>query len=296
MTHLYSKTQTQQELFLSNIFDNVEQQNIFIKQINQINITMIDSIGMIENIFKLANISFDFLIEIAIKLNNNILFECAINLIYKNKNKKLIQLDSLILNLILEYSNLEFFAYLNTENLLNCDLAMLVEKIINFGSETILEYIGNENDDKIINLSLFIKILNSRYKYTNKFLEQFMRKINWTNIYNSVHLVNLLVEKNLFNLILVADSLNLTFDDSTLITGLNNSNGIIIGWLLNKNIRFQNNYLWDYSKNFNISKNDNIIQLLQCYQYKIELDEDEYENRDENKDRNKNNFCKIFAC
>lgn len=288
--NLYSNTQTQQELYLPNIFDSLERQNIFISQINiynQINlinstnltdpINQINLIKYVENIFKLANISNDFLTEIAIKLNNTILFDCIVNKMCLNK--KFIQIDSQILNLILEYSNLHFFTRLHTENLFNFNPIVLFEKIIDFGSETILEFVID--DTKIINLNLFVKILNSRYKYSNKFLERIMKKIYWTNVSNSADFVNLLVRKNLFNLILVAEELNLIFNEHTLITSLEYSNSIVIGWLLNKNIRLSNEYFWNYSQNQNITSGDEIIQLLKCFQYKIRHNE-------------QNNLCEII--
>ena len=237
---------------LNNIFNNIEQQNVFIELI-QLNILTI------EKIFILSNISIEKIYEIAIKLNLRNLYDYGILNFIKSENN--------ILDMCIEYSNLDIF--LLAKNKFFESPSETFRKAIKYGSENIIQNIidQNNNNDEIL-LSYLLELIKEKDTFIVKRpIEQIIRQLNWNNITNSNYIIILLIKSELLEILIIANGLGLILNENCLIESIKISNLGIINWILNKGIKIVHKFTWDFS---NSKCSGDIINLLKIYSHTIE--------------------------
>lgn len=247
-------------LFMSDLFVSVEQQNAFVELINM------NSALNIQKIFILTNIDIKHIYKIAIGCGLQTLYDYGIT------NLIPVKLDELI-DLCVKYSNPIMFEFIYQKNELKFDSKILT-KAISVGSNQIIQSIILKCTSQEFTLNHWIDILNTyvNLKETlnpiqNKTLELAMRKVDWSKIQNKLIITNLLVKNKLFEFVKFAMELNFDFDSSTLECAIIQLDCEICAWLLNQNIKLSKTLEFEHTS---CELPRNIVILLNSYGYVIE--------------------------
>lgn len=254
-----------EQLFLSNIFSSLEQQYAFVQLVNLSNTFQYD----IEKIFLLTNISIENIFEIAIKLNLKILYDYGIE-----KHLK-INSDYIILILCIENSNYDILSL--AKNYFKYDFDLIYSKAIELNSINIIEKILDNTGPlpitiTINHLILILNIVNDSNNMLYKnIISSLIYKINWSNVPNGTHIINLFVSSGLFEFVKILCEFQIRPDEFTLIESIRKNNIYICEYLLSRGIKLNKTLtLCYYSTSSNPNSYSNIFNLLKSFNYSID--------------------------